>query len=83
MRISLNRRNSITPGASPEIQNERSFAHVHVFCKPVPGAKAGEVVDFGGLFGSTPVVEVRNTGASEAFVHFGGRIPAPIQSLRN
>jgi len=50
---------------------------------PVPGAKAGETVDFGGLFGSTPVIEVRNAGASEKFVHFGGRIPAPIQSLRN
>jgi uncharacterized protein (UPF0210 family) len=50
---------------------------------PVPGAKAGDVVDFGGLFGSTPVAEVRNTGASDAFVHFGGRIPAPLQSLRN
>jgi uncharacterized protein len=50
---------------------------------PVPGAKAGDVVDFGGLFGSTPVIEVRNSGASDAFVHFGGRIPAPIQSLRN
>ncbi|HUT10644.1 MAG TPA: PFL family protein [Thermoguttaceae bacterium] len=50
---------------------------------PVPGAKAGEVVDFGGLFGSTPVIEVRNSGASDDFVHFGGRIPAPIQSLRN
>src|SRR5574340_1199961 len=43
---------------------------------PVPGAKAGDVVDFGGLFGATPVIEVRNTGASDAFVHFGGRIPA-------
>lgn len=50
---------------------------------PVPGAKAGETVDFGGLFGSTPVMEVRNSGASAAFVRFGGRIPAPIQSLRN
>lgn len=50
---------------------------------PVPGAKAGEIVDFGGLFGSTPVVEVRNSGCSAAFVHFGGRIPAPIQSLKN
>jgi hypothetical protein len=50
---------------------------------PVPGAKAGDVVDFGGLFGATPVMEVRNAGASDAFVHFGGRIPAPIQSLRN
>jgi uncharacterized protein (UPF0210 family) len=50
---------------------------------PVPGAKAGDRVDFGGLFGSMPVMEVRNSGASDAFVHFGGRIPAPIQSLRN
>jgi hypothetical protein len=50
---------------------------------PVPGAKAGEIVDFGGLFGSTPVMEVRNSGASAAFVRFGGRIPAPMQSLRN
>jgi uncharacterized protein (UPF0210 family) len=50
---------------------------------PVPGAKAGDMVHFGGLFGSAPVMEVRNSGTSEAFVHFGGRIPAPIQSLRN
>ena len=50
---------------------------------PVPGAKAGDMVDFGGLFGSMPVMEVRNAGASAAFVRFGGRIPAPIQSLRN
>ncbi len=50
---------------------------------PVPGAKAGDRVDFGGLFGSTPVLEVRNSGASDAFVHFGGRIPAPLQSLGN
>ena len=50
---------------------------------PVPGAKAGEKVDFGGLFGSATVIEVRNPGASEGFVHFGGRIPAPIQSLGN
>lgn len=50
---------------------------------PVPGAKAGDFVDFGGLFGSTPVMEVRNAGASGAFVRFGGRIPAPLQSLGN
>ena len=50
---------------------------------PVPGRKAGEVVEFGGLFGSMPILEVRNSGASAAFVHFGGRIPAPIQSLGN
>lgn len=50
---------------------------------PVPGAKAGDFVDFGGLFGATPVMEVRNAGASAPFVRFGGRIPAPLQSLGN
>jgi len=50
---------------------------------PVPGRKAGDVVEFGGLFGSTSILEVRNSGASAAFVRFGGRIPAPIQSLGN
>ena len=50
---------------------------------PVPGAKAGEKVNFGGLFGHSPVLEVRNVGVSEEFVQFGGRIPAPLQSLGN
>jgi len=50
---------------------------------PVPGAGPGERVEFGGLFGSAVVMEVRNSGASAPFVGFGGRIPAPIQSLRN
>ena len=47
-----------------------------------PGGRA-ERVEFGGLFGSAVVMDVRNTGASADFVRFGGRIPAPIQSLRN
>lgn len=50
---------------------------------PVPGKAAGDVVEFGGLFGSAPVMAVRNAGASARFVNFGGRIPAPIQSLVN
>jgi hypothetical protein len=50
---------------------------------PVPGAKPGDRVEFGGLFGAATVMEVRNSGASGAFIRFGGRIPAPIQSLRN
>ncbi len=50
---------------------------------PVPGGKVGETVAFGGLFGSAPIMEVRNAGASGRFVGFGGRIPAPIQSLNN
>jgi hypothetical protein len=50
---------------------------------PVPGGKAGDWVEFGGLFGSATIMEVRNAGASAEFVNHGGRIPAPIQSLRN
>ncbi len=50
---------------------------------PVPGAKPGDRVEYGGLFGGATVLKVANAGASDAFVHFGGRIPAPLQSLRN
>ena len=50
---------------------------------PVPGGKAGDKVEFGGLFGSATIMPVSNSDASKAFVHFGGRIPAPIQSLTN
>ena len=50
---------------------------------PIPGKRAGEQVEFGGLFGASPVMEVRNVGASSQFVQFGGRIPAPLQSYGN
>ncbi len=50
---------------------------------PVPGRKAGEMVSFGGLFGESVVMPVRCVGKSSRFVNFGGRIPAPIHSLRN
>ena len=50
---------------------------------PVPGKEAGEVVIFGGLFGESAIMPVRNVGKSSRFVGFGGRIPAPIHSLRN
>jgi uncharacterized protein (UPF0210 family) len=49
---------------------------------PVPNAKEREVVDFGGLFGSGPVMGV-NRFSSEAFIARGGRIPAPLHSLKN
>lgn len=48
---------------------------------PVPGKQPGERAVFGGLFGEAPILPVREGG--EAFVRFGGRIPAPIQALRN
>lgn len=49
---------------------------------PVPNAQVGEVVDFGGLFGSGPVMRV-NPFSAEAFIARGGRIPAPLHSLKN
>jgi uncharacterized protein (UPF0210 family) len=50
---------------------------------PVPGMTAGQHVSFGGLFGESVVLPVRGVAGSDQFVRFGGRIPAPIQSLRN
>ena len=50
---------------------------------PVPEKEAGEFVAFGGLFGESALMEVRNVGKSERFVPFDGKIPAPIHSLQN
>ena len=50
---------------------------------PVPGKRADEHVVFGGLFGETTVMDIRNAGYSHQFVRHGGRIPAPLTSLRN
>ena len=49
---------------------------------PVPGMKVGDVVEYGGLFGSAPIMAV-NPFSSEAFIARGGRIPVPLQSLKN
>ncbi len=49
---------------------------------PAIGKKVGESVEFGGLLGSAPVMPVHEY-SSEAFIKRGGRIPAPIHSLRN
>jgi hypothetical protein len=49
---------------------------------PVPGAKVGDMVEFGGLLGRAPVMPVHNF-SSEIFIARGGRIPAPIQALTN
>jgi uncharacterized protein (UPF0210 family) len=49
---------------------------------PVPGKKAGDWAEFGGLLGGAPIMPV-NGNSSEAFIARGGRIPAPIHSFRN
>ena len=49
---------------------------------PVPGKKAGESYDYGGLLGTAQVQRV-NPFSSADFVLRGGRIPAPLTSVRN
>lgn len=49
---------------------------------PAPGKTVGDTVEFGGLLGSAPVMPVHPFG-SVAFIRRGGRIPAPMQSLKN
>ena len=50
---------------------------------PVPGKRAGEHVSFGGLFGASVVMAVVDSSADDAFTSLGGRIPAPLQALKN
>ena len=49
---------------------------------PAPGTKVGDNVEFGGLLGRAPVIPLKQYSAAE-FIHRGGRIPAPLHSLRN
>ena len=49
---------------------------------PAPGMNVGDTVEFGGLLGSAPVMPC-HTGGAELLVERGGRIPAPMHSLKN
>ena len=49
---------------------------------PAPGLQVGDTVDFGGLLGSAPIMPVHGESAA-AFIARGGRIPAPMHSLKN
>ena len=49
---------------------------------PVPGKRVGDSIEMGGLLGSAPVMPVHGE-SSAAFIARGGRIPAPLHSLRN
>ena len=49
---------------------------------PVPGKKAGDWAEFGGLLGGSPIMAVNNA-KSDDFINRGGRIPAPIHSFKN
>ena len=49
---------------------------------PAPGKQVGDTVAFGGLLGSAPVMPVNRCSAAD-FIARGGRIPAPLHSLKN
>ncbi len=49
---------------------------------PAIGKQPGEEIDFGGLLGYGPIMEV-NPASPLKFIQRGGRIPAPLQSLKN
>ena len=49
---------------------------------PAPGKNVGDSIEMGGLLGTAPVMPVHNEGSIN-FVNRGGRIPAPLNSLRN
>jgi uncharacterized protein (UPF0210 family) len=49
---------------------------------PAVGKKVGDLVEFGGLLGSAPVMPVNRFSCVD-FIHRGGRIPPPVSSFRN
>ena len=49
---------------------------------PAPGCVVGDMVEFGGLLGTAPVMKI-NQFSSYEFIQRGGRIPAPIHSFKN
>lgn len=49
---------------------------------PAIGKTVGDQLDFGGLLGYAPVMPV-NQFAGTTFAHRGGRMPAPLNSLKN
>ena len=49
---------------------------------PAIGHKAGDVLDFGGLLGYAPIMPISKY-APDVFIHRGGRVPAPMQALKN
>ncbi|MGL5069489.1 MAG: PFL family protein [Sarcina sp.] len=49
---------------------------------PVPGKDVGDMVEFGGLLGTAPIMRT-SPGNCDLFIERGGRIPAPLHSLKN
>ena len=83
----------VVPGDTPDdtlsaiIADEAAIGMVNfkttaVRLIPAIGKKAGEELNFGGLLGTGPIMEL-NTKSSSKFISRGGQIPAPLQSLKN
>jgi len=81
------------PGSTPDeiinaiIADELSIGIINnkttaVRILPVPGKKPGDLVKLGGLLGVAPVMGV-NKYSARNFMKRGGRLPAPVTSLRN
>ncbi|MDO4478916.1 MAG: DUF711 family protein, partial [Lachnospiraceae bacterium] len=49
---------------------------------PAKGSKAGDMIEFGGLLGTAPVMPVNRYGCAN-LISRKGRIPAPIHSFKN
>ena len=84
----------ILPGDTPEevisaiIADEAAIGMVNskttaVRVIPAIGKGVGEELNFGGLLGSGPVMDLNITKSPKRFIERGGRIPAPMQSLKN
>lgn len=50
---------------------------------PAIGKKSGEELNFGGLLGKAPIMDLNLKDSPKEFIERGGRIPAPLQSLKN
>ncbi|MCI8647214.1 MAG: PFL family protein [Firmicutes bacterium] len=83
----------IIPGETPEetisaiIADEAAIGMVNskttaVRVIPAVGLAEGQELDFGGLLGNGPVMKL-NTKSPAKMINRGGRIPAPLQSLKN
>lgn len=49
---------------------------------PVPNKDVGDMVEFGGLLGYAPIIPIKS-GSCDVFINRGGRIPSPVQALKN
>ena len=64
----------------PKLKEAQKTTAVRVI--PAIGHKAGDVLDFGGLLGHAPIMPISRYSPA-VMIHRGGRIPAPMQALKN